>query len=153
MLHAIRPLDLDDLPKLREHLTALSPESKYKRFGYPISSNGIDSFCSLIESNWKQHVLFCAESDNKQLIAVGHIALVDEPELAFSVLDQYQGQGIGNQLVQHCIEWCRKNRVLKGCMVCLSTNAAIRHLCKKNGMKMTSHSGEVIANFELDPVS
>ena len=76
--------------------------------------------------------------------------MYDEMELAFSVLKGYQGQGMGNQLMKRSIQWCRAHNMLKGCMVCLSTNSVIRHLCTKYGIHMTNDHGETLADIELD---
>jgi len=35
-------------------------------------------------------------------------------------------------------------------MICLSTNAAIRHLCSKYGIIMTSEHGETLAKIKFD---
>jgi len=35
-------------------------------------------------------------------------------------------------------------------MVCLSTNAAIKHLCLKHGIHIHSDQGETLADIELD---
>ena len=70
-------------------------------------------------------------------------------ELAFSVLKDYQGQGMGNRLIKRCIQYCRTHNVLKGCMVCLSTNNRIKHLCSKYGITMENEMGETLATIEL----
>jgi len=69
--------------------------------------------------------------------------------LAFSVLDQYQGQGMGSILMRRCIQWCRTHNILKGYMVCLSHNAAIRRLCTKHGIQFHSSHGETEASIKL----
>jgi GNAT superfamily N-acetyltransferase len=71
-------------------------------------------------------------------------------ELAFSVHKQYQGQGFGNKLMTRCIQYCRTHGILKGCMVCLSSNAVIKHLCLKNGIHIHTEYGETMADVELD---
>ena len=57
---------------------------------------------------------------------------------------------MGSALMKRVIQWCRTHGKLKGCMVCLSTNAAIKHLCLKHGIHIHSSHGETLADIELD---
>lgn len=139
-----------EYPKYRKHLKALDDASKHLRFGYLIRDEMIDQLCDRFEAEPDKNILFCIENDDLDFIAVGHIALQDEMELAFSVLKGYQGQGMGNYLFKRVIQWCRTHGKLKGCMVCLSTNSVIKHLCTKYGIHMTSEHGETLADIELD---
>lgn len=147
---AVRRVLVSEYPKYRKHLKALDTESKYLRFGYPISDEMIDQLCDQFEADADKNILFCVENDNLDFVAVGHIALQDEMELAFSVLKAYQGHGLGNQLFRRVIQWCRTHNQLKGNMVCLSTNSVVRHLCTKYGIRMKNDGGETLASIELD---
>jgi len=134
----------------RAHLMALDAESKRLRFAYPIADETITELCNRINQNKDDHVIFIAEDENLDVIGAGHIGLEgDKMELAFSVLPDHQGEGIGDQLMKRCIQYCRNRGITKGYMVCLSHNAKIKHLCTKNGIKMHSEYGETIADIEL----
>jgi GNAT superfamily N-acetyltransferase len=137
--------------KYRKHLKGLDPASKHMRFGYVVSDEIIDQLCAKFETNVENNILFCIENDDLDFIGIGHIAFQDDQmELAFSVLKGYQGQGMGNHLMKRVIQWCRTHGNLKGCMVCLSSNAAIKHLCLKYGIHIQSEHGETLADIELD---
>jgi GNAT superfamily N-acetyltransferase len=136
--------------KYRNHLKALDDASKHLRFGYLIKDEMIDQLCDKFESELDKNILFCIEDHNLNFIAVGHIALYTDMELAFSVLKEHQGNGLGNALMRRVIQWCRTHGKLKGCMVCLSTNSAIKHLCLKHGIHIHSEHGETLADIELD---
>ena len=142
-----------EYPKYRKHLKALDRDSKTLRFANPLSDEVIDMLCDKWERDHARNVLFCIENDSLEFVAVGHIALYDEMELAFSVLKEYQGQGMGSLLMKRVIQWCRTNCKLKGNMVCLSTNAAIKHLCLKHGIHIHNDHGETLADIELDSPS
>lgn len=137
--------------KYRTHLKALDAESKTLRFGYPVTDYVIDQLCDKFEADPANHVLFAIENRKLEFIAIGHIALEDGMELAFSVLKKHQGRGYGNLLMKRCIQYCRTHSTLKGCMVCLSTNAAIRHLCRKYGITLENDQGETLASIALSP--
>lgn len=150
MTHTVRRVLPLEYHKYRTHLKSLDSESKFLRFGYHISDEIVDQLCDNIDKHPDQHVLFCIENDRLEFVAVGHIALQDGMELAFSVLKSAQGQGMGNALMKRCIQHCRTRGILKGCMVCLSSNAAIRHLCVKHGIHIHNDHGETLADVELD---
>jgi len=146
----VRRVLAHEYPKYREHLKLLDAESKHLRFGYAIQDEMIDNLCAQWETDTEHNILFCVENNDLDFVAVGHIALQDGMELAFSVLKDYQGQGLGSLLMKRVIQWCRTNCKLKGNMVCLSTNAAIKHLCLKHGIHIHSEHGETMADIELD---
>ena len=151
MLPTVRRVLPHEYSKYRQHLKNLDPESRVLRFGYPATDTVIDMLCDKIEQDLDHHILFAVEDNHLNFIGIGHIALDDNGmELAFSVLKDYQGRGLGNSLMHRCIQWCRTHGILKGCMVCLSTNAKIKHLCSKYGIKMVNDRGETLANIELD---
>jgi GNAT superfamily N-acetyltransferase len=141
-----------EYPKYRKHLKALDRESKTLRFANPLSDSVIDNLCNGWEKDYEHNILFAIEDNNLDLIAVAHIAIdkKSEMELAFSVLKEYQGQGMGTHLMKRAIQWCRTHNFLEGTMVCLSTNRVIKHLCTKHGIHMESEDGETLANIHLD---
>lgn len=149
-MHAIRLALPHEYSKYRTLLKSLDPESKYLRFGYKVTDEAIDKLCDQIEAQQSEHILFCVENDNKDFIAVGHIALEDETELAFAVLDPYQGQGIGNALMKQCLQWCKEHGKPKGHVICLTSNTAMKRLCSKHSMKMVIEYGEIIATFDAN---
>ena len=151
MSYSVRKVLAVELPKYRAHLLALDVDSRYLRFGYPIKDEMIDSFCDGIEKNPEQHQLFCVENSTLDFVAIGHVALIgSEMELAFSVLKEYQGKGLGQKLMRRSIQWCRINGHFTGCMICLSRNATIRHMCKKHGINMLSEEVETLGYISLD---
>jgi GNAT superfamily N-acetyltransferase len=150
MTHIVRRVLFNEYEKYRTHLKALDAESRHLRFGFTVKDEILDKLCDGFEADHEHHILFCIENDALEFIAVGHIATTDGMELAFSVLKEHQGKGMGDALMKRCIQWCRTHNILKGCMVCLSHNKAIRHLCTKHGIHFHTEHGETEANIELD---
>lgn len=149
-MYTPRRLFPHEIVKYQKHLLKLSPESRRLRFAYPISDEGIIEFCKKILKHFDQHVIYVVESDWLDVIGVGHISLEEKNmELAFSVLDDWQGHGIGNSLMARCLEYCRNRNIKKGYMVCLQSNQAIKHLCRKNGLALHTEHGETMADIEL----
>lgn len=150
MIPIVRLVLPHEYAKYRTHLKNLDAESKYLRFGFTASDEIIDRICDKIDDDKSQHILFCVENDDLEFIAIGHIATHGRIELAFSVLKSHQGNKLGQAVMKRCIQYCRTHGLLKGCMVCLSHNKTIQHLCRKNGIHMEFDHGEVLANIELD---
>jgi GNAT superfamily N-acetyltransferase len=148
-MHTVYRLTHIEYHKYRTHLKKLDADSRYLRFGYAISDELIDRVCDRIERNPLKHKIFVIEDDDCNVIASGHISLEDDPvELAFSVLKQYQAQGMGSALMQRCIEWCQNRSIKTGCMVCLSRNTAIKKIASKHGV-LISEAGDVEATLTI----
>lgn len=148
-MHTVYQLLPMDYSRYRTHLLALDPHSRRLRFGYQIKDNIINSLCDKFEANSAAHKIFVIENDDLAVVAVGHVSLEgDEVELAFSVLQQCQGQGMGTALMKRCVEWCQNRSISSGCMVCVSTNQAVRHMAKKHGILVDAH-GETLADIHI----
>jgi len=110
----------------------------------------IETMVDAWQCNYRNHALFAIENDQLEFVAIAHVA--KEPagmELAFSVLDQYQGQGMGSLLMDRSIQYCRVKGLLDGNMICLPHNQAIRHLCVKHGIRLQTLDGETQADVHL----
>jgi len=146
-MHLVYRLRPDEYYKYRKHLLALDEESRYTRFGFMIKDETIEQLCDKFESNTKEHKIFAIEDEELDIVAAGHISLEGgETELAFSVLKEYRKQGMGSSLMKRTIEWCQNRNIKGGCMVCLSTNIAIKRLAGKHGV-LINEGGETLANI------
>ena len=148
-MYIVRKVLPVEYKKYRTHLKALDEASRILRFGAPVSDDVIDALCNKIDQDPQHHVLFAIENANLEFVAVGHVAAFKEMEMAFSVLDSYQGQGMGEALMKRVIQHCRTKGHRKGFMVCLPHNQAIKHLCQKHGIKIHTEYGETLADVEL----
>jgi GNAT superfamily N-acetyltransferase len=109
----------------------------------------IEQLCDRFQADPRNHKIFVIENEQLEVVAAGHIALEDNTtELAFSVLKEYRKQGMGDALMKRTIEWCQNRNIKGGCMVCLSTNAAIKALAKKHGV-LINQGGETLANISI----
>jgi GNAT superfamily N-acetyltransferase len=146
-MHLVYRLRPDEYYKYRKHLLYLDEESRYTRFGFMIKDETIEQLCDKFESNTKEHKIFAIEDEELDIVAAGHISLEGgETELAFSVLKEYRKQGMGSSLMKRTIEWCQNRNIKGGCMVCLSTNVAIKRLAGKHGV-LINEGGETLANI------
>lgn len=148
-MYLVYRLRADEYNRYRKHLLKLDSESRYTRFGYIIKDEVIEQLCDRFESNPRDHKIFVIENEQLEVVAAGHISLENgETELAFSVLKEYRKQGMGDALMKRTIEWCQNRNIKGGCMVCLSSNAAIKSLAKKHGV-LINQGGETLANIVI----
>jgi acetyl coenzyme A synthetase (ADP forming)-like protein len=104
-LRAIRP---DDKPRLLEHFAQLSARSVYFRFfsaKRQLTAQELDQFT---EPDFVRHVGLVAtlrQGDSERIIGVGRYYRSEQhpqrAEVAFAVLDEYHGRGIGSLLLDH----------------------------------------------------
>lgn len=119
------------------------------RFGYQVKTEIILDLFKKWSNDPEKNIIFAIENDDLELVGVGHICLADpEPELAFSVLKEYQNQGMGSELMARCVEWCRNRNLKTGTMVCLSTNTAIKKLAARHGILVRDGS-ETLAEIKI----
>jgi len=151
-MHLVYKLRPEEYHRYRTHLLALDDTSRYTRFGFMIKDESINQLCDKFEANTQEHKIFVIEDDQLNVVAAGHIALEGgETELAFSVLQEYRKQGMGSSLMKRTIEWCQNRNIKGGCMVCLSSNIAIKKLASKHGV-LINDGGETLANITIpDP--
>jgi GNAT superfamily N-acetyltransferase len=149
MSHIVFELPYHEYDRYRTHLLALDDESKYLRFGYRIQDETINTLCDGFEENFHRHRVFVIENNDLDIVGAGHIGLEGRSvELAFSVLKQHQGQGMGHSLMSRVIEWCQNRGLKTGCMVCLKRNEAIKKLAKRHGI-LINDGGETLADIQI----
>jgi GNAT superfamily N-acetyltransferase len=106
VIRGIRP---DDGDSLRKQFVHLSPESVRLRFHGLRRSPSESEIMYLTEIDFVEHVALVATVATRpeQLVGVGRYIVCahgprhDRAEIAFLVLDEYQGKGIGSLLLQH----------------------------------------------------
>ncbi len=112
----IRALRPDDRADMLAAVNRASAQSLARRFFVPkrrLTQQEIEFF---LDVDFVNHVALVAtcEEGGQQVIAGGGRYVVSQPqlaELAFVVVDQYQGQGIGAALLQHLAKIARSARL------------------------------------------
>ena len=149
-MHLIYKLDSTEFHRYKLHLLSLDEESRYMRFGYHIRTDQIRELCKRWQENADKHVIFAIENEDLEVVGIAHISLEDEPaELAFSVLKECQGQGMGDALMARAIEYCQNHNIKTGCMVCLGSNDKIKSLARKHGILVRTEQGDASAEISI----
>jgi RimJ/RimL family protein N-acetyltransferase len=102
----LRPIRPDDAPRLVEHYARLSAHSAYQRFFAAMRRLPPDWARFLAEVDYRRRLALVVERGPREapeLIAVARYEPTDHPdtaEVAFVVLDGWQGKGIGTALLE-----------------------------------------------------
>ena len=103
----VRAIRRDDQERLHEHFRRLSKQSVYFRFMGVKRDLSPDDLKRLTELDFKNHVGLAAtvtEQGRERFIGIGRYIRGSDPhraEVAFAILDEFQGRGIGTVLLEH----------------------------------------------------
>lgn len=138
--------------KLLAHFLALGPEDRRLRFGLPLSDDSITDYVTGID--FGRDAVFGVFDDELNLAGAAHLARADDhAELGVSVLPAHRGRGIGGALLERAHTHARNWGIGTLFMHCLTENAAMMHLARKQNMRIAAASGEADAHLTLPPAS
>ena len=153
----IRALRPDDRADMLAAVNRASAQSLARRFFVPkrrLTQQEIEFF---LDVDFVNHVALVAtcEEGGQQVIAGGGRYVVSQPrlaELAFVVVDQYQGQGIGAVLLRHLATLARDAGVKEFTAEVLPDNAAMLKVFEKSGLqpRLKRAPGEVHVTLQLN---
>jgi RimJ/RimL family protein N-acetyltransferase len=145
-VRAIRP---DDKTTILDGLSQFSDASVYKRFHGTKQSFTEGELKFLTEIDYLHHVaLVVALKENGQVIGGGRYISSGESlppraaELAFAVVDSFQGMGVGSIVLKHLILIARDAEVATFEADVLVVNRAMIRVFEKSGLPITkTHEG------------
>lgn len=146
----IRPIEPDDKWRLREGLKLLSARSRYLRFHSPVERLNDKQLAYLTEVDHDDHLAWVAldpdAPDEPGMAVARFVRLADDPtvaEAAVTVVDRYQGRGLGTLmfelLVRSAIE--RGVRVLRNYV--LASNESMLAIFEELGATRAYEGGGV----------
>jgi len=135
---------------LARHFAALDIEDRRLRFGSALSEAAIGEYVRRID--FASDGIFAMHDDALHIVAVVHVALAGATaELGLSVLPGWRGHGHGDALLKRAVTWLRNRGVLSVYVHCITENAAMMHLARKNGMRIVYSGSESDGRLELEP--
>ena len=159
LIRAIRP---EDKPLLLEHFRSLSERSIYYRFfGHKRSLEEAD-LRGLTELDFVNHVGLAATIEAEgmeRFIGVGrYLRSADAvaAEVAFAVLDEFQGRGIGTLLLRHLAQIARRQGIDQFDAFVMGDNHQMLEVFANSGFRTRDRydAGTVRVTLDLsDPVS
>ena len=139
-IRALRPQDRDDLMAAVDRT---SSDSLYRRF-FAVRRHFSETEESFyLNIDFMNHVALVALADEngQQSIVGGGRYVVGEPgqaEVAFTVVDKYQGRGLGAALLRHLAVIARQAGLRELVAYVLPDNRAMLRVFEKSGLKYTA---------------
>ena len=151
-IRALRPEDLSDLIAA---VGRASTQSLYRRFfgvKRDFTEKEADFFVNI---NFVDHVALVAlviEDGRATIVGGGRYVLVQpgKAEVAFAVIDEYQGQGIGGALMRHLTLIARKAALREFVAEVLPQNTSMLKVFAKCGCRMTTRREEGVVHVTLE---
>ena len=157
-VRAVRP---DDRERLRDSIARLSPESLYLRYftaKRSLTEKEIDAFTQLDFVERVGLAVTLREADTEQIIGVGEYIVGPGPwdrpraEVAFTVVDEHQGRGIGTLLLEHLAVVARARGIREFDADVLGQNRPMMSVFLRSGLpvRRTNEAGVVHMSFPTD---
>jgi len=152
---AIRALKPDDRAALTEAVKRTSAESLFRRFFAPKRGFTEQEIAYYLNVDFLTHVALVAvlEEAGGPAIAGGGRYIVLQPgqaEIAFAVVDQYQGRGIGAALLRHLVAIGRQAGLRELVADVLPDNAPMLKMFKASGLPVTMRHAAGAVHVTLD---
>jgi acyl-CoA hydrolase/GNAT superfamily N-acetyltransferase len=138
----LRPVKLSDEHLLKDFFYTLSNDSMYRRFVSTRTDMHHDRLQPFVVIDYTKEMVILAvlPQDEKELIIGMAQYLIDETshtaEVAFVVLDDYQGKGIGAVLLDHVTYLAKKSGLLGFTAAVLMENQQMLQLFEKTGFNI-----------------
>jgi len=146
----IRELTRAEHPALMAHFLALDRDDRRLRFGAAPSERALRQYVERID--FDHDAVFGVADEELKLLGVAHVAHSGaHAELGIAVLAGRRGRGIGSALLARAHLRARNWGVRALFMHCLTENAAMMRLARRQGMEIGAHAGEADAWLRLPP--
>ena len=145
----VRPLEPTDRAALAEAVSRLSETTRYLRFAAPkprLTKADLDQLLDV--DHHAREALVAVDPQTGAGIAVArYVGLADEPgiaELAVTVIDEWQGRGVGTALTELLVARARTEGVVRLRAVTLSENLRAQLMLRSGGFVARGRSGALI---------
>lgn len=150
----IRALRPDDRADFVAAVSQTTVQSLYRRFFIPRRSFTGEEIAAFVNVDFADCVALIAvmKQGERPVIVGGGRYVVERgrAELAFMVVDRYQGRGIGSALMRHLAIIARETGLCELVAEVLAENLAMLSVFKKSGFRVTSRAaGIVYLNLQL----
>ncbi len=154
----IRPIRPEDEPSMAEFHKKLSPQSVYFRFFHAVSLDQRTSHERLSRicfADYDRQITLIIEKEKEERTKneiIGAIRIIKvhgtkEAEFGMTIVDGYQGEGLGSELLKRAVEVCRSEGIELLTADILAENRAMKKICERLGFIMeNSNEGTVKAS-------
>lgn len=147
----LRILGRGDVELLVDHVMALDPEGRRDRFNSATTPEWVSDYAR--RSIHPGTLVIAAEIEGRVIgVAELHPLRHDTAELAFSVLKEWRGKGIGETLFALIVEaaWSRGLDAIE--ITTHPDNQRMKHLARKFGAELKFDHGDTVGRLALDEI-
>jgi len=152
----IRPIRPSDEPLMISFHKSLSDESVYLRYFHFVSliqriaHERLEKICDV---DYEHEMALVAERKEFQIVAVGRLAKLavgNGAEIAIIVTDDFQGRGLGTELVRRLVEIARLEKYAHVAADIMTENTAMQRVFQSLGFELEhAPHGDVTATLTL----
>jgi len=150
-----RPVRISDEPLLKDLFYSLSDQSMYKRFLSSRKDMPHERLQDFVVIDYtKQAMILAVKKDEgkETVIGLGEYNVetgTHHAEVAFVVRDEYQGKGVGTELLDYLIYLAKRQGLLGFTAEVLMENQVMLHLFEKAGFDIEKRGGEGVYELKL----
>jgi GNAT superfamily N-acetyltransferase len=152
----LRPILPEDKAELLDGFRRLSPESRYRRFLSPVDELTEEQLRNLTEIDYVDHFAWVAfdlgDAGHPGIGVARYVRVVGEPEVAeaaVTVVDDYQGRGLGTLLLEALGAVALENGITTFRGYALEENQPILEVLDGLGAS-TAHDSPGLVRVEID---
>jgi GNAT superfamily N-acetyltransferase len=151
-----RPVHPTDEPSMRDLHYALSQETIYYRFMTRVQRFTHREIMNYVYIDHRRDVAIVGtvpEAHGEDIIAVGRYYLderTNRAEVAFTVLDAWQGRGIGKALFAHLVGIARRAGIAGFTAEVLRENKRMQAVFNHSGLRVRSRLADDVYSYEME---
>ncbi|MFH1748766.1 MAG: GNAT family N-acetyltransferase [Planctomycetota bacterium] len=147
----VRPIRPDDEPLMREMFYEFSAQTVYLRYHASLKSmphNKLQVFCNVDYDTEMALIVLVGTPGNEEVVGVGRYmtdAAKESAEVAFTVSDKYQKNGLGTVLFEQLVEIARSHGIRFFHAYVLVENSGMLKIFHRSGLNIeTFKEGDVV---------
>lgn len=150
----LRPIHPDDQVLLAEGLSQMSIQSRFARFGTGVDHLTAAELEYLTDVDHVRHVAWGAIIDGQPAGVGRYIRLSEDgcADIAVTVVDMFQGRGLGRALFDALVASARVNKVADLCFAVQPFNDAVRRILDGVDVELDESGGMVQGRIEVEAV-
>ncbi|MBN2387544.1 MAG: bifunctional acetate--CoA ligase family protein/GNAT family N-acetyltransferase [Anaerolineales bacterium] len=157
----IRPIRAEDEPLVIRFHENISEQTITQRFFTPLGLSqrvAHERMARICHNDYDREIALVVEvemGDASRIVAVSRLSKLhggqDEARFTMMISDDFQGQGIGAELLRRIIQIARDEKVARLLATLAPENHAMHKLCERNGFRFETHpeTGMVEAELKL----
>ena len=150
----LRTIEPEDRDALAQGFDALSEESRYRRFLTPTPTLSGSQLRYLTEVDHHDHEAIIATNDEREPMGVARYVRVDPEsdtaEVAVTVVDAWQGRGLGTALLARLTERAREEGVACFTATALATNDDMLDLLRNLGVTESAPASGGVVEMRVE---